>query len=164
VRARDGPAWTRTPPANPCFSVEVTESGVNVEIAVDALLESKPYLREPINRGTIDQGARGSYSRPISREDIPLMTPEECSHHLRAGHYKHLGSAAADGADKLRPPRQDCARRRRRDPSACLREHERTGKAAHVRAGCTGPPPGSRFSTRSRRVASPAPVGSDSLQ
>jgi hypothetical protein len=76
---------------NPAL-VEVTESGVNVEVAIDALLESKPYLREPMSRGSADQGARGSQaSRGISRGDLEHMTHEQIIAAQDAGLLQHLG-------------------------------------------------------------------------
>jgi hypothetical protein len=72
--------------------VQVSEDGrVDVSIAIDALLESKPYLREPRSGGTADQGARGSYSTPITDADLKLMSDAEYDAAKRAGRLKHLG-------------------------------------------------------------------------
>jgi hypothetical protein len=72
--------------------VQVAEDGrVDVSIAVDALLESKPYLREPRTGGTADQGARGSYATALTAADIELMSPDEYESAKRAGRLKHMG-------------------------------------------------------------------------
>jgi hypothetical protein len=67
--------------------VEVTESGVKVDVAIDALLESKPYLRQP--RGSVDQGARGGKQR-INREGLKHMTVDETNAALESGQLDHL--------------------------------------------------------------------------
>jgi hypothetical protein len=69
--------------------VEVTDAGVNVEVAVDALLEQKPYLREPIS-GSADQGARGGTSRQITEADLQHMSTEEYAAAKAAGRLDHF--------------------------------------------------------------------------
>jgi hypothetical protein len=73
--------------------VTVHEDGtVDASVAVDALLESKSYLREPRSFGSADLGARGGgATRAVTRDEIATMSVPDYEIARRAGRLRHLG-------------------------------------------------------------------------